>query len=126
MPNRKKTLLLVDDDRDQLALRKSVLETSGYTVVTADDPRCGLQMFLSQAPDVVILDYEMPVVNGEVLAHRMRRADANVPLMMLSGCVAPPSSAVRAVDQFMFKDNPAPALLTAIESLVDSRRMEAA
>jgi DNA-binding response OmpR family regulator len=124
--NKKKMLLLVDDDPNQLAMRKTVLETSGYDVLAAEDAGRGLQLFLSHPPDAVILDYEMPVVNGEILAGRMRRADCSVPILMLSGCVAPPESAFRAVDTFVAKNNPAPVLLTAIETLMHSRELEAA
>jgi DNA-binding response OmpR family regulator len=71
-------LLLVDDDRSQLTMRKRILEGSGYEVCIAEDADRGMELFESVAPDAVVLDYEMPRVNGGVLASRIRRANKAV------------------------------------------------
>jgi DNA-binding response OmpR family regulator len=123
--NRKKTLLLIDDDRDQLDLRKIVLEISGYEVLTATNAHFGMQLFASHAPDAVILDYEMPAVNGEMLAGWMRNANQKVPILMLSGCVSLPSSARQLVDTFVSKDTAPSFLLRAIELLTQRHDPEA-
>jgi DNA-binding response OmpR family regulator len=123
--NRMKTILLVDDDRDQLDLRKIILEMSGYEVLTATNARFGMQLFESHALDAVILDYEMPAVNGEMLAGWMRNANQKVPILMLSGCVSLPSSARQLVDTFVSKDTGPSFLLSAIELLTQRQRLEA-
>ena len=113
MDKRKKKLLLVDDDLSQLAMRKVVLELLGYAVLTAADARQGMQLFETEAPDAVVLDYEMPTVNGGVLAGRIRRANGAIPIVMLSGSTSVPSSALTDVDTFLAKAI-APSLLKAV------------
>ena len=85
MANRTKTLLLVDDDLEQLTMRKVVFELLGYAVVTAADARRGMQLFKSEAPDAVVLDFEMPTIDGGVLANKIRRVNGAIPIIMLSG-----------------------------------------
>ena len=113
MDKRKKKLLLVDDDLSQLAMRKVVLELLGYAVLTAADARQGMQLFETEAPDAVVLDYEMPTVNGGVLAGRIRCANGAIPIVMLSGSTSVPSSALTEVDTFLAKAI-APSLLKAV------------
>jgi len=123
--SRKKTLLLVDDDRDQLDLRKVILEMSGYKVLTATNARFAMQLFELHVPDAVILDYEMPAINGEMLAGWIRNASQNVPILMLSGCVSLPSSARRLVDTFVSKDTAPSFLLWAIQLLTEGQSLQA-
>jgi len=122
--DRKKTLLLVDDDRDQLDLRKIILEMSGYKVLTAVNARFAMQLFKTHVPDAVILDYEMPAVNGEMLAGWMRNANPHVPILMLSGCVSLPNNARRLVDTFVSKDSAPLFLLSTIERLTQRRQLQ--
>lgn len=114
----KKKLLLIDDDFQQLAMRKAVLELVGYAVVTAADARHGLQLLESETPDAVVLDYEMPTVNGDMLAGRIRHIDGAIPIVMLSGCTSVPRSVLIAVDRFVPKATAPSLLLDAIESLL--------
>jgi DNA-binding response OmpR family regulator len=118
--DRKKTLLLVDDDFYQLTLRKLVLELSGFTVVTAADAHQGMQLFETEAPDAVIVDYEMPKVSGDVLARKIRRANHAIPILMLSGCGSVPISALAAVNAFLPKGIHPSVLLNAIQCLVEA------
>src|SRR5207245_183575 len=60
MPARKRIILLIDDEPQQLSLHEMVLELSGYTVLTASSGRQGLALLSSHHVDEVLLDYEMP------------------------------------------------------------------
>jgi two-component system, OmpR family, response regulator PrrA len=120
VPASKKTLLLVDDDRTQLAARKLILELRGYQVFTATNARRGMQVFESESPDAVVLDYEMPRVNGAVLAGKIRHANDSIPIVMLSGSASVPSSALTGVDSFIPKAMPPSFLIEAIEVLMHS------
>jgi two-component system KDP operon response regulator KdpE len=78
-------VLVVDDDprlREALELGVS-LEWEDAEVVTAADGEEGLQRFVEQEPDVVVLDVTMPRMNGLELLRQIRRA-SDVPVLMLS------------------------------------------
>jgi len=115
--NRKKLLLLVDDDHNQLTMRKAILERSGYAVLTAGNAHRGMQLFESEAPDAVVLDYEMPSVNGGVLAERIRGVNRLIPIVMLSACSSVPRRVLKAVNTFIRKPTPPSCLIDAIEFL---------
>ena len=123
MLDRKKTLLLIDDDFKQLGLRKRVLELSGFTVVTAGNAQRGMQLLEAETPDAVVLDYEMPKMTGEALANKIRRANGAIPILMLSGSSVVPSSALTAVDAFLPKATHPSVLLETIESLVQAQEV---
>jgi len=60
----KQTVLVVDDDTHLLKQMTDMLETEGYAVETAADGRSGLTLLRRDAPDVVILDLNMPEMGG--------------------------------------------------------------
>ena len=83
MAGRQKTLLCVDDNQSSLKICKMVLEDFGYRVLTASSGREGLEVFVSNAIDAVILDYQMPEMNGELVAAEIRKTNPRVPILML-------------------------------------------
>jgi CheY-like chemotaxis protein len=82
-------VLLVDDNRDGLIARGSLLEEIGYTVVTADTAEAGLALWESGHFDVVITDYRMPAMNGVELIRCLRAHNPNARVILLSGFVEP-------------------------------------
>ncbi len=118
MARRSKTLLCVDDNQSGLNTCKIILEDFGYTVLTASSSREGLEVFASNAIDAVILDYRMPEMNGELVAAEMRKTSPRVPILMLSGCVSLPESALQLVDEFIAKGDPVEFLLLAVQQLL--------
>ena len=60
------TILCVDDIPQALTLRKGVLETSGYTVLTAVDGPSAIELSREHAIDDVVLDYNMPGMKGDM------------------------------------------------------------
>jgi CheY-like chemotaxis protein len=78
-------ILLVDDNRDGVIARRSVLEELGYQVVTADCGSVALDLHKQRTPDLVITDYRMSPMNGlELIAQLRERGFAN-PIILLSG-----------------------------------------
>src|SRR6201999_1986668 len=68
-------VLLVDDEVQQLQLRALVMESCGFSVVTAGGPTEAISTMAGgtiEKTDVAILDYNMPVMNGTTLAARLR------------------------------------------------------
>lgn len=77
------TVLVVDDDRKITDMLRRTLTYEGYSVVTAADGHEALSQVQSQRPDVVVLDWLMPGLDGIEVAKRMRAADS-APILMLT------------------------------------------
>jgi two-component system, OmpR family, response regulator MprA len=73
----------VDDDRKITDMLRRTLTYEGYSVVTAADGREALDQVQSQRPDVVVLDWLMPGLDGIEVAKRMRAMDS-APILMLT------------------------------------------
>jgi DNA-binding response OmpR family regulator len=83
MPDRK-TILVVDDDRELVEGLRMVLERQGYQVIQAHDGHQGKQAVYNQRPDLVILDMMMPRMGGyPVLEHFRDKKDAP-PIIMIT------------------------------------------
>jgi DNA-binding response OmpR family regulator len=83
MPDRK-TILVVDDDRELVEGLRMVLERQGYQVIQAHDGHQGKQAIYNQRPDLVILDMMMPRMGGyPVLEHFRDKKDAP-PIIMIT------------------------------------------
>ena len=83
-------ILLVDDEQYMRKVVRTMLLGMGVrNVVEAHDGPSGLQMIRNQAPDVVILDWEMPGLNGASFMRMVRSPETfplpNVPVIMLTG-----------------------------------------
>jgi CheY-like chemotaxis protein len=82
-------ILLVDDNRDGLLVRRSLLEEIGCCVSIALNGEEGLKLFQSGKFDVVVTDYRMPRMNGGELIQRIRALEPDARIILLSGFVEP-------------------------------------
>jgi len=82
-------VLLVDDNRDGLLVRRALLEEAGYAIQLAASGEEALKLFEPAAFDVVVTDYRMPGMNGVELIARIRQVDPNARIVLLSGFVEP-------------------------------------
>ena len=82
-------ILLVDDNRDGLLVRRALLEEAGCTVEIAINGEEGLKLFEASNFDVVVTDYRMPRMSGMELIQRIRRRNPNARIILLSGFVEP-------------------------------------
>lgn len=78
-----KKVLLIDDDRDFLALAVRIFERSGAKTITALDGLEGMGKLLTHNPDLIIMDIMLPGMDGFQVCQRIRQF-SNTPLMMLS------------------------------------------
>ena len=80
-------ILVVDDDADFREGLRAELELKGYQVEEAEDGRAALVKAIQRPPLLVLLDLQMPVMNGRELLTRLRAAPetSDVPVVVLSG-----------------------------------------
>jgi len=95
-------ILCVDDEQNSLALRKLVLEKSGYEVVTAASVNEALARFSPDEFDLVLSDILMPGRPGTDLAREIKTTYPDFPVVLLSGVNELPTEASYA-DAFISK-----------------------
>ena len=78
-------ILIIDDDPAILASLRMALEYEGYDVVCAATGRAGLALFDRVSPNLVLLDVEMPGIDGLEVLHRLHVAHESTPVVMMSG-----------------------------------------
>ncbi|HWO34303.1 MAG TPA: response regulator [Candidatus Acidoferrum sp.] len=121
MSRLKATILCIDDHWHGLIGRKLFLESNGYEVLEATDGDEGLKLFKSHSVDAVVLDYQMPGMNGDVVAAKMKRVKSHVPIMLLSAYGPLPASKLKAVDTFLSKSQPPKILLSTLHDLLNGQ-----
>jgi len=86
----KKIILCVDDNEQTLAVRKFLLETRGYRVLSASGAHEALEILEEYAPgelSLLISDLLMPQMDGVELIRRAREMQPGLPTLMVSGTV---------------------------------------
>ena len=78
------TVLVVDDDTDVLLSVERALRLSGFTVLTARDGAEALRSVRTNSPDAVVLDMNMPVLDGAGVVTALRAMGNDVPICVLS------------------------------------------
>jgi len=82
---RKPVLLVVDDDEGLLILMAEALRNEGYEVATADSGEGALAWLAQRPADLMLLDLKMRDVGGPALLKRLKRDDAPVPFVVVTG-----------------------------------------
>jgi CheY-like chemotaxis protein len=113
-----KTVLCVDDEKIGLRVRKIMLESHGFKVLTASSGQQGLELFDRHAVDLVVLDYYMPDLHGGQVAAEMRRRRPDVPIIFLSAYFSLPPADLELANAFITKGDPPNVLIQKIEQLV--------
>jgi DNA-binding NtrC family response regulator len=83
-------ILIVDDSTDLRSLVEGIIEAAGHNIRGASNGRKGLEAVAERAPDVVLLDVEMPVLSGPEMAFQLffrDCGDETIPIVLLSGIV---------------------------------------
>ena len=81
-----KKILVVDDEAKIVKVLKAYLEQSGFQVVTAVDGKIALAIFMREKPDFMILDLNLPGMDGLDVCRTVRR-QSNIPILMLTARV---------------------------------------
>jgi len=79
-------ILIVDDEIDIVNTVQYRLKSCDFDVITANDGKEGLEKVISEKPDLVLLDINMPIMDGHEMLERIRsRPDLkNIPVIMLT------------------------------------------
>ncbi len=118
-------IMIVDDDTDVLALMKMKLEKTGrFTVFTMSDGSKAVAAAVSESPNLIILDIDMPIMTGGEIAETLADDDrtAAIPVVFFSSLI-PKSEAAQGPKviggrTMVSKYTPIPKLIEVIDSLV--------
>jgi DNA-binding response OmpR family regulator len=80
------TILVVDDEPQLVKVLRGYLEQAGFRVVTAHDGSMALTQYKHEKPDLILLDLNMPGLDGIDVARRLR-ATSSVPIIMVTARV---------------------------------------
>ena len=113
-------VLCVDDEVEALNLRKAMLESHGYRVLTATNAEEALKLFDCEGVDVVLTDHLLKGQTGTALAAEMKRRKPNVPIAIYSGVAQVPDDMYKA-DVFITKLVTPEELLAYLEATITAK-----
>ncbi len=121
-----RTVMVVDDSITVRKVTSRLLERNGFEVITAKDGVDAIAVLQEHIPDVMLLDIEMPRMDGFELATHMRNEDRlkNIPIIMITSRTGEKHrerADVIGIDYYMGKPYQEADLLENIEQLVESR-----
>ena len=78
-------VLLVDDSRTMRAIQRKILHSLGYEdIVEANDGIEGLSQVVAEKPDLILLDWNMPNMDGLTFALKLRETRKDIPIIMVT------------------------------------------
>jgi DNA-binding NtrC family response regulator len=118
-------LLLVDDDQDVTAVLTLILQEQ-HTIRIAHNGEAGLRLLNECSPDLILLDVEMPVLDGPSMAYRVFLHDAGrelIPIVLISGVASLERVAERiGTPYYLLKPIDVEPLLELVERALAERR----
>jgi CheY-like chemotaxis protein len=112
--------LLVDDNARCLELSGYIFSLAGYSVVAATHPNRAIDLAKRQKPDLAILDYELPVMDGCMLADRLRVMMPRLPVILYSGSPDIADRDLPRVNVFVSKSDGPQILLSNVTRLLNN------
>ncbi len=111
-------VLIIDDNEDIRFTVSEICDFAGWTPVTAGNGFEGAELFKSEKPDLVVVDYHMPMLDGMETIEQIRKTDRKVPIIVLTVDerqeIADEFLAIGATD-FALKPIKAPDLIARIK-----------
>ena len=112
-----KTILVIDDGQAERTLMSKILSDRGCRVVTAADGQTGLENANLQNPDLILLDYLMPGLNGKEVCRRLKSEakTKSIPVVFLTGSTNVVECYDVGADYYLSKPISAQALIKQLE-----------
>ena len=114
-------ILVIDDQPNVRAFLEILVRQQGHDVVLAENGWEGLQLYRQEHPDVILLDLNMPELDGVTVLRQIRSVDLRQPVIILTGDSAPETERqVRAlgVSEFMLKGSSLHLLAGTLKRLI--------
>ena len=115
---RGRRILLVEDQESVRAALRMMLELDGHQVTEAGNGAEGLNSFTAGQFDLVITDFEMPVMKGNMLAANIKRLAPGLPILMITASPLARRNADNPVDALLDKPFHVPELRGALGKLL--------
>jgi CheY-like chemotaxis protein len=114
-------ILCIDDAEIALRVRKLLLSSAGYSVLTASSGEEGLEVFKQNPIELVIADHFLSDTTGAEIAKEMKEYKPEVPILIVSAASEEPAG-LEFVDGFLSKGEGPDSLLESIASLLRQRQ----
>jgi DNA-binding response OmpR family regulator len=114
------TLLCIHREPAQLSL----LQEDGYELVTATNGSDGLRLFMSRPVDAIVLEYQLGLLDGSVIATEIKQVKPQVPIVMLAEDMDLPSDALKSVDALVTKSDGAQFLLATLHFVLSVKPVQ--
>lgn len=87
----KKRILIIEDNAQNLYLMRFLLESADYEVLAATDGKDGILMAETISPDMILLDIQLPTLDGYAVAQRIRQISnmAQLPIVAVTSYAMP-------------------------------------
>ena len=119
------TVLVVEDDPHQRALYEEELQDEGYRVLTAGDGREALTIAGQDCPDLIVMDVNMPVMDGLDTLSAMLEVDRHVPVIINTAYASYQDSfASWSADAYIVKSSDLSELKQTVKRLLEQRQNE--
>ncbi len=82
----KKRILIIEDNEQNIYLLTILLEKSGFDIVQAKDGKTGLELAALENPDLILLDIQLPVMDGYEVARQLKqnKKTADIPIVAVT------------------------------------------
>jgi CheY-like chemotaxis protein len=121
VPKRKSSVLCIDDEPSILKVRKLLLESAGYFVLTASNGKEGLDIFRSNLVDAVVVDFSMPYMDGGIVAAHVKKIKPRIPVILLSAYPGAQEIVIGVIDACIENGGDPKDLLGRLKSLLRLR-----
>jgi len=107
MVNKSKKILIVDDSKNYLFILSQTFTEEGFSVVTAENGEEGLEAVKNEKPDLILLDIEMPKMDGITMSRKLKELNIHVPIIFLTNMsdVGHISDATETAADYMIKSD---------------------